>query len=129
MSEEKPGERVGEWVNFIRGELQYNREQSEVFHTQNVKILERIALLEIDSRNRLEHVVDELRRTRGDVSKDLQETRSMVQTEMKGLLDKQHKLDIELVRINSKAGVWGMLAGMIPALAALIWYLLTKKTQ
>jgi len=45
---------------------------------------------------------------------------------MEKTLEAQNQVRIEVARLQIKAGVWGALAGMIPATAALIFWLATK---
>ena len=46
---------------------------------------------------------------------------------MKDLANKVNKIEIQIATLKAKSGIWGALAGMIPAVGTILYWLLTKK--
>lgn len=111
-------EKSESWVNFIKGELQHNRDQTETFHAQNLRILERLSVAETQARERIDLVI-----------REVQLTKDSLERKTSDIMLKQHALEIEIVKIQGRAGVWGFLAGAVPTIAVLLWYLLTNRVK
>jgi len=63
-------------------------------------------------------VIEELRRLNSSITN--------IEKSISGVHKDMSSINIELATLKVKSGIWGLLGGVIPVIAALLYYLLTK---
>lgn len=68
------------------------------------------------------HVISELKR----LDKCIEAQYEKIEIKLDNIRNAQEKLSIQVAMLNVKSGIWGFMAGLVPAVVALIYFIVKK---